>query len=118
MIEAYKKFWMNYANFKGRATRGDYWWVVLANMIVEMLLSCFGELGVTLSSAYAVITLVPTLALITRRLHDINKSGWSYLLILIPLVGWIIVLVFLCTDSVNENNKYNEKVEAVVTDEK
>ena len=110
MIEAYKSFWMNYANFKGRATRGEYWWVVLANVIIGLLLGCFGELGTTLTSAYTIITLVPGLALIVRRLHDINKSGWSYLLIFIPLAGWIIVLVFLCLDSVNENNKYDDVV--------
>ena len=113
MIEAYKKFFLNYANFDGRASRRDYWWVVLANLIIGMIFGFLGKFGTTLSSIYSIITLVPALAIIVRRLHDINKSGWNYLLILIPLVGWIIVLVYFCTDSVNENNRYGEKAETL-----
>ena len=113
MIEAYKKYFINYTNFKGRASRSDYWWVVLMNLLIGLALGCLGEFGGTLSAIYSIITLVPGLALIARRYHDINKSGWNYLLILIPLVGWILVLVDFCKDSVNENNKYDEKVASV-----
>jgi len=110
MLEAYKKFLSNYANFNGRSSRSDYWYVFLVNFIIGFVLGLLGDLGVILSSLYSIAVFIPSLALIVRRLHDINKSGWSYLFMLIPLVGWIIVLVFLCTDSVNENNKYGERV--------
>ena len=109
MIEAYKNFWANYVNFKGRATRGEYWWVVLANFIIGIVLGLFGKNGFYIASIYSVLILIPSLSLIVRRLHDINKSGWAYLLILLPIIGWIVVLVLLCTDSVNENNRYDEK---------
>ncbi len=109
MIEAYKKYFINYTNFKGRSSRSDYWWVILANFIIGLAFGCLGEFGETLSTLYSVITLVPGIALIVRRYHDINKSGWNYLFILIPFVGWIVVLVDFCTKSVNENNKYDEK---------
>ena len=112
MIEAYKKFWLNYTNFKGRASRSDYWYVVLANFIIGII---FGILGGSADTTnifdiiyymYTLAILVPGLAICVRRLHDINKSGWYYLMILIPLAGPIIVLVYLCKASVNENNQY------------
>ena len=115
MIEAYKRFFRNYTNFSGRSTRSDYWYVVLANIIVSLIIGVVdGILGlsestITLTTIYSLATLIPGLAIIIRRLHDINKSGWWYLICLAPLVGFIIMLVFLCTDSVNENNKYGER---------
>lgn len=110
MVEAYKKFLSNYANFNGRSSRSDYWYVILANFIIGIVLGLLGDFGTILSSIYSIAIFIPGIALVVRRLHDINKSGWSYLFVLIPLVGWIILLVFLCTDSVNENNKYGERV--------
>ena len=116
MLDSYKRFWMNYANFKGRSTRADYWWVCLMNILISFALGFMGGLipdiaGITglLAGVYSIAILVPALALIVRRLHDINKSGWAYLLCLIPFVGFIIILVFFCTPSVNENNKYGER---------
>lgn len=117
MIEAYKKFLNNYANFKGRSTRSDYWYVVLANFLIGFILGfisglipSLSKLLTTLSYMYSLAIIVPALALIIRRLHDINKSGWYYLLTFIPIIGQIIVIIFFCTESVNENNKYGEIV--------
>lgn len=114
MIEAYKKFLRNYANFNGRSTRSDYWYVVLANFLIGLILGFIAGLIPQLSflsTLYTLAVLIPGIALVVRRLHDINKSGWYYLMALIPLAGFIIVLVYLCTASVNENNKYGEIVE-------
>ncbi|MBQ9833971.1 MAG: DUF805 domain-containing protein [Bacilli bacterium] len=113
MVEAYKSFLKNYANFKGRTSRSDYWFVFLANFLIGFVLGIIAGIVPSLSSAiysltyiYQLAVLIPGIAIVVRRLHDINKSGWWYFIVLVPLVGWIILLVYLCTDSVNENNNY------------
>ena len=114
MVEADKKFFRNYANFNGRSTRADYWWVVLASFlcgfVIGFVFGLMGESGVklatTVSSLFSLAILVPSLAITVRRLHDINKSGWWILISLVPLVGGIILLVFMLMDSVNEGNQY------------
>jgi len=121
MIEAYKNFWKNYFNFKDRTTRSGYWYVILMNLIIGFILGFIsGFLSVSsngassfimiLISLYCLASIIPSIALFVRRLHDINKSGWWYFIALVPFVGSIILLVFLCTASVDENNKYGEKV--------
>ena len=116
MVEAYKKFLNNYANFDGRSTRSDYWYVVLANFLIGFAIGVVGgilhpgSLTMTLASIYSLATLVPGIAIVVRRLHDINKSGWNYFWAFLPIVGLIVVLVFLCLPSVNENNRYGERV--------
>ena len=117
MIDAYKRFLSNYANFNGRSTRSDYWYVFLVNFLISFVIGLIGsmipslsELLSTLSSLYSLAVLIPGLALVVRRLHDINKSGWYYFMALIPIAGVIILLVYLCTDSVNENNQYGTRV--------
>ena len=124
MIEAYKKFWTNYFNFKDRSTRKDFWLVFLCNIIIGFILGTLvsftkgvnpdgtydmKNIFVILTSLYEIATLIPGLALDVRRMHDINKSGWSVLIVLVPFVGWIIWLVWLCRASV-DNNKYGKTV--------
>lgn len=96
----------NYFNFEGRATRSEYWWwflfyiiVYFAAIAVDVVLS----LGV-LSLVVSLALLAPSLALGARRLHDINKSGWWQLLLLIPLIG-ILIIIFLAAKKgdVSEN---------------
>ena len=124
MVEAYVKYFKNYANFKGRSTRSDYWYVVLANFLIGLVLGFVcgligqEELGTKISSLYSLITLIPGLAIFTRRMHDINKSGWAWAWCLLPFVGWVVVLVFLCTKSVNEGNKYASLEDAPVAEVK
>jgi uncharacterized membrane protein YhaH (DUF805 family) len=115
MVEAYKRFFANYANFKGRSTRSDYWWVVLCNIIIGFVLGFLdGLLGTEIfyiiSYIYDIVILIPGIAISVRRLHDINKSGWYCLIALIPFVGSIILLIYMCTASVNEGNQYGEVV--------
>lgn len=112
MIEAYKKFWKNAFNFKGRSTRADFWYVMLANFIIGFVLGFVdGLLGITvmttIATIYSFVCIIPSLALEVRRMHDVNKSGWYLLMSFIPLVGWIFVLVAYCTASV-EPNKYGQ----------
>jgi len=95
MVEWYKKVvFENYANFNGRARRTEYWNFVLMNIIINILLSILdrilgfnygGNSGV-LSTIYSLFIILPSLAVATRRIHDIGKSGW-----------WIFAFYFLFT---------------------
>lgn len=108
--EAVRRFYAHYAQFSGRASRSEYWWVVLYQLGVGMTLSVLtsavgtspgGEpaaLGLVLALvafAFGLVNLVPGLAVTVRRLHDVDLSGWCYLLGLVPLVGGLILLVLL-----------------------
>ena len=99
----------NYVNFEGRATRPEYWWFVLAYAIVNIILSLIPRVGTILSGILGLAVLIPSIGVGVRRLHDINKSGWWYLLILIPLVGAIILIVWLAKPSDNGENQYGER---------
>lgn len=114
MVEAYKKFWKNAFNFKDRTNRADFWYVILANFIIGFVLGFIdGFMGITvmttIANIYSVVCIIPSFAIEVRRLHDVNKSGWYLLMALIPLVGWIFVLVAYCKASV-EPNKYGQKI--------
>lgn len=90
-----------YADFNGRASRSEYWWFALA-----VALGC-GILSAIAPAAYFIFalgTLVPSIAAATRRLHDTNRSGWWQLIILVPVVGFIVLLVFLAQESSPASN--------------
>jgi len=115
--EAVASVFKNYANFKGRARRSEYWFFVLFNMIASGLLTGISTASenrvfLILSSIYSLAVIIPTLAVIWRRLHDIGKSGASYFVALIPLVGAIILLVWLCKDSQPGDNQYGPSPKA------
>ena len=100
IIEATKLFFTRYVDFNGRSRRSEYWWAYLAVVIISAVLTVvLGELAYIWSLA----TLVPQIAITIRRLHDIGKSGWYYLIGLIPLAGPIILLVWMCKDSTEDN---------------
>ena len=85
-----------YADFNGRASRPEYWWFVLGVTLVSIVLSFIAPV------AYFVFvagTFIPSIAVATRRLHDTNRSGWWQLLLLVPIIGFIILLVFLAQES-------------------
>ena len=118
MIDAYKKMWTNYANFNGCTSRKDFWLAIVCNFLVAFVIGFVlgfisGLTGIKelsyLSYIYSIAILIPSLAIEVRRLHDINKSGWFILICLVPLVGSIILLVFLCMARV-EPNSYGEQV--------
>lgn len=85
--EAIKSFFANYANFKGRSTRAEYWWVVLFTLLVSWVLAFFGTFGSILSWIFSVAIIIPMLALTTRRFHDVGLSGW--LVVVFFVVGII-----------------------------
>ena len=96
----------NYVNFQGRATRAEFWWFFLFNFLVGLILSLFGKAGTYLSGIWSLAILLPNLGLTVRRLHDINKSGWAILISLIPIVGWIILIVWLAKEGDMTENQY------------
>ena len=106
----------NYVNFKGRERRRAYWMFVLVNLIITVVLSCIDNIFIdinsgifvngVLSTIYGIFIFLPSLAITVRRLHDTGRSGWWVLIELIPIVGFIIILVFLCQDSHYEENQY------------
>lgn len=105
-ITAIKLFFQNYANFETRSTKTEYWWAFLFNLLVSTLAGrinfSFGHVNVAVS-VVSLALLIPGLAISVRRLHDTGKS-WTYMLInLIPLVGWILFIIQLCKDSVEDN---------------
>lgn len=72
--EAFKRFWKNYANFSGRATRSEYWWWTLANFLITIVV-CLIPFAAVL---WCLVTLIPSIALGFRRLHDVGRSGaWA-----------------------------------------
>lgn len=110
-IEVLKK----YAVFDGRAHRTEYWMFVLFNVIITILLGLidglFGILGV-LSGIYGLAVLIPGIAVSIRRLHDTNRSGWWLLISLVPVIGTIVLLVFMVQDSQADTNQYGPNPKA------
>ena len=113
--EAINSVFSNYANFNGRARRSEYWYFTLFNLIVSMVLSVLMRLtaGSVIFNLFRIIEvvfslaiLIPGLAVAWRRLHDTGRSGAWYLLILIPIVGAIILIVWFCQDSQPGVNEY------------
>jgi len=108
--EYYIKVLKNYVNFKGRARRQEYWGFILFNFLIAFALAFAGNMigdeDGFLGGLYSLAVFLPSLAVLFRRLHDTGKSGWFWLLIFIPIVGWIILLVWACTDSQPGENKY------------
>jgi uncharacterized membrane protein YhaH (DUF805 family) len=100
-IGAYKK----YADFTGRARRKEFWMFVLFYVIVYIVLCVVDSIiGMQiLSSLFALGSLIPSFAIGARRLHDTGRSGWWQLLNLIPLIGFIILIVFWAQDSHGDN---------------
>lgn len=101
--------WKKYAEFSGRARRQEFWMFVLFNFLASIAVGIVdGILGTTgaLGGLYSLAVLIPSLAVAARRLHDTDHSGWLQLIVLIPLIGWIILLVFLCGDSKPGENRF------------
>jgi len=99
-----------YALFEGRARREEFWMFTLINFIISIVVGLIaGAIGLKfLSFVYSLIVMVPSLALGARRLHDTNRSGWWQLLNLIPIIGWIVLIIWYATDSEAGSNQYGE----------
>lgn len=132
-MEWYLKCLRQYADFSGRARRKEYWMFILFNAIISFVLGFIdGLLGLNLLSyIYALVIFIPSLAVSVRRLHDIGRCGWWYLLPMVPFIGLsallafgsftssaaiilglaalgtgILMLIWFCTDSEGGSNKW------------
>jgi len=125
--EATRSFWKNYATFKGRARRSEYWFIqlflVLTNLAaffidlallggdLERIMAMGG--GGIVGLVWILATIVPALAVLIRRLHDTDKSAWWVLIGLVPFAGGIVLLVFTVQDSTPGDNKHGASSKAL-----
>lgn len=114
--EAVKTCFSKYVTFTGRARRSEYWYFALFYFIIYII-ACIIDTVISLSSDEPTLIfkslvclafILPSLAVFFRRLHDIGKSGWWWLLGLIPIIGTIILIVWACQDSAPEENQYGK----------
>ena len=126
-----KKYYLDvltnkYSNFNGRARRKEYWmWtlsvtiIFIFAMIMDNLLGLNFELmGQDLGYGWiyliaGIAHLIPGLAVVVRRLHDVGKSGWFYFIVLIPIIGVLWLLILLCTDGKKEDNKWGTNPKSI-----
>jgi len=101
-IDAVKICFSKYADFDGCASRPEFWWWLLFTSIAAMALQ---SVSYNLSGAFSVATLLPSIAITTRRLHDTDRSGWWQLLYFLPVIGWII-LIISCVEP-RQPNRYS-----------
>jgi len=109
-MDAFTRFWKKYATFTGRASRSEFWWVELVNFVITVVLDVLARgagFFAVIGYLYGLAIIVPSLALGARRLHDIGKSGWWQLIAIIPIVGWIILIVWQATAPRPEGAKYD-----------
>src|SRR3954462_4757789 len=116
-LEALKK----YAVFSGRARRTEYWMFILFNIIITVVLALIDILTGTFSpqagvgllgGLYALAVLIPSIAVTVRRLHDTGRSGWWILIGLVPVIGTIVLLIFMVQDSEPGTNQYGPNPKA------
>jgi uncharacterized membrane protein YhaH (DUF805 family) len=101
--ESIKLCFTKYADFNGRAKRPEFWWFVLFIFLVSVALGIVSEM---VSGIFGLATLVPSLAAGARRLHDTNRSGWWQLIGIIPVIGWIVLIVFMAQEGESADNQF------------
>ena len=104
-----------YAEFGGRSRRKEYWMFTLLGVLVAVAMRIvFGDgsglglsvTGTIINGLWGLGSFIPSLAVAFRRLHDTDHSAWWLLLWLVPIVGWIVLLVFLCRDGTGGTNRF------------
>ncbi|MHB1612519.1 MAG: DUF805 domain-containing protein [Sulfobacillus sp.] len=108
----YLDAWRHYALFRGRATRPQFWWFYLFNLLISLLLFSLVWLfphstGLALLHAlYNLAVFLPSIGLAVRRLHDTGRSAWWLALVLVPIAGWIVLWVFYAECGQDGSNAY------------
>lgn len=110
-VEAVKSVLGNFHNFAGRAPRSEYWFWILATFLVGIVAgivdaAVFGPAKSFFGSFFSLFFFIPGIAVGARRLHDIGKTGWLQLLWIIPIIGWIILIIWMCTKGTVGDNRF------------
>ena len=110
------KCFKQYFDFRGRARRKEYWYfslfLIIFSIIADWSARILGMLVgsykvyLVLSLLFCIATLIPSISVSVRRLHDIGRRGWWLLLCLVPIIGWIWLIVWACFDSKKGENKW------------
>jgi uncharacterized membrane protein YhaH (DUF805 family) len=103
--EAFVTCMKKYATFSGRATRSEYWWFALCEILILGVASMLSD---NLAGLAALALLLPAVAVGARRLHDIGRSGWWLLVALVPFVGGLVVLYWTVLPSQAGANAFGE----------
>jgi uncharacterized membrane protein YhaH (DUF805 family) len=101
----------NYVNFRGRARRKEYWMFTLVNALIALgifVIEMLAGIDGWLYGLYSLFVFLPSFAVAIRRLHDTGRSGWWILISLIPIVGAIVILVFMCLEGESQSNKWGQ----------
>ena len=101
-VDAVKTCFAKYADFEGCASRSEFWWWILFTSLAALALH---SLSYRLSGAFSIATLLPSIAVTARRLHDTDRSGWWQLLYFLPAIGWLILIIF-CVEP-RQPNRYS-----------
>ena len=105
----------NYFNFNGRGSRSEYWWFMLFCIILEFAGTLWDSaLGDTSGNGFmywvaVAITFFPSIAAASRRLHDVNKSGW-WQLIALTIIGIIPLVIWLASEGEKKKNKFGQSI--------
>jgi uncharacterized membrane protein YhaH (DUF805 family) len=118
-VESLLLFFKNYLNFSGRSGPSAYWWYMLWSLIFTILFGLIDSLALgisaedlfSFSNLFALITLIPGLALSFRRLHDIDKSAW-WLLIVLTIIGFFVLIYWAIKAGDRHENSYGADMEA------
>lgn len=129
-MEDFIKPYRRYAQFEGRSDRKEFWYYVIFYVVVSCILSALDGLlfgghytivsdqgwQVTydrdvLAGLFNLVSLIPWIALQVRRLHDTNKSGWLVLFWWIPIIGWLLLLIWYCEKGDAASNAHGEAPE-------
>jgi uncharacterized membrane protein YhaH (DUF805 family) len=100
-IDAVKTCFTKYADFNGCASRPEFWWWVLFTVVASIALQSVSD---NLSAAFSIATCLPGIAVTARRLHDTDRSGWWQLLYFLPIIGWIVLLIWCAEEG--KPNRY------------
>ena len=109
--EAISSGFRNYVNFSSRSRRSEYWYWTLFAFMGSLILSIVdaATTGFLLATVFGLATFLPGLAVSIRRLHDIDRSGWWLLIALVPVIGWVVLLIWAVTDGTWGENRFGAR---------
>ncbi len=107
-VESIRTCFTKYADFNGCAKRPEFWWWVLFVFVVSLVLGFVSQL---VSGLFSLATLVPSIAVTARRLHDTDRSGWWQLIGLVPVIGWIVLIIW-CAQEGKQPNRFASQTPA------